>query len=104
MSQTLGKTSYPRKTAWLLSSALLAQLLVACGGDTATSTPVAAPTTAATSAATSAVTTAPTTAATTAPVSAATDTPAMAADDMVVNMLWTDSSNLRQPLIADFTK
>ncbi|HEX9016729.1 MAG TPA: extracellular solute-binding protein [Chloroflexota bacterium] len=82
--------------------ALMAQLLVACG----TSTPPTAPTGTAAPAA-EAPTGTPASAAT-----APTDTPAAAAatsapaasGDQVVNMLWTDSQNQRQPLIADFTK
>ncbi|HMA35537.1 MAG TPA: extracellular solute-binding protein [Chloroflexia bacterium] len=98
--------------------ALLGCILVACGGTAATPTTVpatAAPTATAAAAAPTATTATSgaataTTAATSAPTvaSAATATTeatsAPVAGDQVVNMLWTDTSNLRQPLIADFTK
>jgi multiple sugar transport system substrate-binding protein len=40
---------------------------------------------------------------TTAPATSAPATTAPSSSDQVVNMLWTDNNNLRQPLIADFT-
>src|SRR5512133_3897686 len=94
------------KGYWARWTLALGFLLAACGGEApAANTPVPttapAPTTAAATAApaaTTAATTEPTTAATTAPTTAA------ATGDQVVNMLWTDNQNLRQPLIADFTK
>ena len=115
-----GRPAFLRRLGVLVVVALLGQMLAACGGDTtaATSTPAAAPPTNTTAAAVAATnttgaaatvaptnTTAATVAATntTAATVAATSAP-VAAGDQVVNMLWTDTSNLRQPLIADFTK
>jgi multiple sugar transport system substrate-binding protein len=83
-------------------------ILSACGGEAATSTPLppAEPTaTTATTTTEATATTASTTTdatATTATTGEATSPPATG--DQVVNMLWTDSSNLRQPLLEDFTK
>src|SRR5690348_13970759 len=90
--------------------ALLGLLLTACGGTAAEATSTAVPQAAATTAPAAAATdtTAPAAAATntTAPAAAATDTtaPAAGGSDQVVNMLWTDTDNLRQPRIAEFTK
>jgi multiple sugar transport system substrate-binding protein len=77
----------------------LALLLSACGTETPTATPVppAPP-----AAATDTPAAAPPAAATDTPAAEPTSPPA-ASGDQVVNMLWTDSSNARQPLIADFT-
>jgi multiple sugar transport system substrate-binding protein len=84
-------------------------LLSACGTEAApTATPVppvAVPTaTAAATVAAEATATAPEATATTAAAPATATSAPAAAGDQVVNMLWTDTSNLRQPLIADFTK
>src|SRR5947208_1038207 len=46
----------------------------------------------------------PTTAPTTAPATAPTTGAAASDSGEVINMLWTDTDNLRQPLMADFTK
>ncbi len=96
MSQVNDRVSIRRAFAprlgLLVILALMAQLLAACGGTDATSTPAVSAT----------ATSAP--APTTAPVASDTATSApVAAGDQVVNMLWTDNDNLRQPLIADFT-
>src|SRR5207248_1565715 len=79
-----------RRPALVLALSLL---LGACGSEAApTNTPVA-PTTAPAAVAT----------ATSPPAAAATATGAPAAGSgQVINMLWTDSDNLRQPLIKDF--
>src|SRR5690242_864499 len=88
--------------------ALLGLLLTACGTaaeSTSTTVPQAAATTAPAAAATN--TSAPAVAATdTIAPAAATNTtaPVASGGDQVVNMLWTDTDNLRQPRIAEFTK
>lgn len=80
------RPAHLRRLGLLVVLALLGQLLTACGGADATSTPAPAPATS------------------TAAPAAATPTTAAATDgEQVVNMLWTDTSNARQPLIADFT-
>src|SRR4051812_46668241 len=91
MSQDNARVTFARRPGFRLMGlvailALLSQVLTACGGADATSTPAAsAP---------------PTTAPATAPTTAA----APGDSGEVINMLWTDTDNLRQPLIADFTK
>src|SRR5947208_2338735 len=91
----------------LVILALLGQLLTACGAADATSTAVPVATTApapTTAAATSAPAAADTATTAPAPTTAAATSAPAATGDQVINMLWTDTDNLRQPLIADFTK
>src|SRR6266487_688418 len=80
------RARWQRLSTYMLGFTLL---LSACGTEAPTSTPLPPAPATATTGTTSAATTAP-----------ATSAPA---GDQVVNMLWTDNNNLRQPLIADFT-
>lgn len=85
---------------------LMGMLLSACGGETPTNTPVAAAPTDTTAPAAAATNTTAPAAPTDTTAPAPTDTAATSSTggDQVVNMLWTDTNNTRQPLIADFTK
>ena len=80
--------------------ALLGLLVTACGGTAAEATTTPVPQAASTSAPAAGATD------TSAPAAAATGTsaPAAGGSDQVINMLWTDTDNLRQPRIAEFTK
>ena len=105
MSQENERVTISRRTArrhvgLVIILALMAQLLAACGAE-ATPT-VVAPAAATATSAPAAPAEATATSAPAATETTATSGPA-ATGDQVVNMLWTDSDNLRQPLIADFT-
>jgi multiple sugar transport system substrate-binding protein len=100
MSQENERVTKPRRSvrplALLVILALMTQVLAACGAD-ATATSVAPATATSAPAAAGTATSAP------AAADTATSAPAASGEEQVVNMLWTDSSNARQPLIADFT-